>query len=709
LSKLAEAIEAAKEMGFEIPGPIGPLEKTLLFLADRCDGASSIDGQGFNKNDSLFGKTMASKVRSGQSLTPQEYKDVYKMLKLYNKNQLAPAGMDIRLIPKEPPKEGDGPREPEVIPPSPETIEAARYILENGKPIEAHLAHIKGKIHGGEKPARAIILSAYSAYLSQDDRLHADAVGSAQSGKSATITAVLETFPEENVIVTSEASPKSLYYLAQETPERLKDCIVYIDDARPEHIPVLKTFRNEGNVTPRNLTVSDGEVLELIVQYRPVVLASSVTPLRDLEQQATSRTFLISIHDATQEEEEKVRAAIRRKARAGAILSQKTDEHLKVLRAMACILRDGGVREVLVPFDAAEPMGADRRGAGQFQRLIKVSAFINQFQRPILELIDGRRFVLAIYEDLETAAKVWFDFAEGQEFKISARALEVLHSLPSIWPGKTAPVLANEMGKGQRTIERYLEDLYESGIVSRERITAPGMPWGYWCENGMRQKALSQISDTVDNKLNNVRITTEKFCRKYLGEKSSDSLKDSYINFFSNNDIIKKEMYKGIKKGDVDLEGDSQKIYSSLFSQKSCRDSEKEAIDSEIIVTDEMSQFGKMSADSGPENVASPPKNVVIHSETVEAELLRAEEARAAKEAHSREIAAKYTKKADPSVLEKVRILAAGGYRTQIPLPDNPSKFVDHLFECGEIAEFQRWKADDLIKRGIAEHVEAGA
>jgi hypothetical protein len=303
-----------------------------------------------------------------------------------------------------------------------------------------------------------------------------------------------------------------------------------------------------------------------------------------MEQQATSRTFLISIPDATPDEEKKVRVAIRRQARAGAVLSRKTDEQLQTLRAMAGILRDEGLKEVLVPFDALEPVGADRRGAGQFQRLIKISAFINQFQRPILELIDGRKFVLAIYEDLKTAAAVWFDFAEGQEFKISARAREVLNAIPNTWPGRTAPMLAKEMGKGQRSIERYLEDLYESGVVSRERITAPGMPWDYWCEEGMRQKALSQISDTEDEKMNSDRITTEKSCRKYLGEKSSDLLKDSIIDFFSNNDIIKKEMYKGIKKEGALLDRENpEKIFLTIFSPKLCRDSRKEAGDGEII------------------------------------------------------------------------------------------------------------------------------
>jgi hypothetical protein len=42
------------------------------------------------------------------------------------------------------------------------------------------------------------------------------------------------------------------------------------------------------------------------------------------------------------------------------------------------------------------------------------------------------------------------------------------------------------------TIERYLEDLFEAELVCRQQITAPGMPWGYWCEGQMRQKVLSK-------------------------------------------------------------------------------------------------------------------------------------------------------------------------------------------------------------------------
>ena len=442
---------------------------------------------------------------------------------------------------------------------NPAATAAGREILERGNPIQAHMDHVKERVCGGEKAARVVLLAAYSAFMSNGDRIHADVVGGAQSGKSTVTTEVLDTFPQENVMVTAEASPKSLYYLAQQDPERLKDAIVYIDDARPEHIPVLKTFRNEGNIISRNLTVADGEVLELVVSYRPVVLASAVTPLRDMEGQATSRAFLISVPDATPDEERMVRAKIRQQIATSALFSEKRDSSKEILQEMGRILRDEGIRDVVIPFDVEEPPGADRRGTGQFMRLIKVSAFVNQFQRPVAELEDGRKFVLATYEDFEQAARVWFDFAEGQEFKISSKVIEVLEKLPGDWPGRTATMLAKELEKGQRTIERYLEDLYEAGIASREKISSPGMPWGYWVESELRQKALSQISDTSDCTMIHDRITTENLCRKYMAKFSSDSLKDSSKRFFFNNhDIVIKKIHRGERELTSPVDGSGE-------------------------------------------------------------------------------------------------------------------------------------------------------
>jgi hypothetical protein len=91
------------------------------------------------------------------------------------------------------------------------------------------------------------------------------------------------------------------------------------------------------------------------------------------------------------------------------------------------------------------------------------------------------------------------------------------------------------------------------------------MPWGYWCEEQIRQKVLSKISDARDSVKDCDIIPTEILCRKYTAEKSSDSLKDSIEEFFSNNDIINEEICKGIIIEGVLRAGNPEEIYLTLF------------------------------------------------------------------------------------------------------------------------------------------------
>jgi hypothetical protein len=70
---------------------------------------------------------------------------------------------------------------------------------------------------------------------------------------------------------------------------------------------------------------------------------------------------------------------------------------------------------------------------------------------------------------------------------------------------------------------------------------------------------------------------------------------------------------------------------------------------------------------------------------------------------HPRKAEPTPAKKLNATTKEKVRIIKQDGYRTQIPSADDPGKFIDHLYSCGEIVEQEHWKACDLVKRGIAE------
>jgi hypothetical protein len=68
------------------------VETALLYLSGRCDGASSQDNRGFNGGDSKFGKSLASRIADGYSLTQNQITAAFKMLQKY-RGQLASGGI----------------------------------------------------------------------------------------------------------------------------------------------------------------------------------------------------------------------------------------------------------------------------------------------------------------------------------------------------------------------------------------------------------------------------------------------------------------------------------------------------------------------------------------------------------------------------------------------------------------------------------------
>ena len=77
----------------------------ILFLAGRCNGASSYDGAGFSKFDVEMGHSFASKIEQGYNFTPRMLAAAHRLCVKYRK-QLGLAGLPIPdkgLLPEVPP------------------------------------------------------------------------------------------------------------------------------------------------------------------------------------------------------------------------------------------------------------------------------------------------------------------------------------------------------------------------------------------------------------------------------------------------------------------------------------------------------------------------------------------------------------------------------------------------------------------------------
>lgn len=88
-SEILAIIAAKKEQQID-----DRLEQTILYLADKCDGAHLKDSSGFNAIDAEFGHWLASQIKQDKPLLHKHAEAAYKMLQKYNK-QLQQNGFDL--------------------------------------------------------------------------------------------------------------------------------------------------------------------------------------------------------------------------------------------------------------------------------------------------------------------------------------------------------------------------------------------------------------------------------------------------------------------------------------------------------------------------------------------------------------------------------------------------------------------------------------
>jgi DNA-binding transcriptional ArsR family regulator len=514
------------------------LEEALLHLDSLCDGARESDGHGFNKEDSEILRPRAAKLIETGIL--DDRKDTLKRLKKYKNTQLAPGGFsyeEIVRLEKGISKDKSTKKSKEEIKIDPIIKEKALYLLQNWDLVYARRKYIGNTLYGNEHAIDALTYIFNSAYLGHKYVIHADIVGESQAGKSTVTVKSLDLMPQEDIIPFSEMSPKYVYYKAKDTDFTNK--ILYIDDARKEHIPILKTLRNDSEGGLSHGTVIDGEAVDMMVKGRPAVIASSVKPLRDLEGQAANRSLLITIEKPSKETEAHIHAKIRQYIGKGAIrASSGQDEEMSILQQASRILRDEGIKDIIVPFDAEAPKGCGNRATAQFARIIVISAFIHQLKRPILHLRD-KKFVLAIYEDLNNALDIWHGLGIAHILKTSPTGLKLLRHLSIEAPNPdkgtdvknviTSQKLHERTGIPERTITAHLEDLYEAGLVSRCKIKAQGSPFAYWTDPDLSKlvNAEEPITGDIEEHLSNIR--QESSLPKYGPKYSSDCLKSRII------------------------------------------------------------------------------------------------------------------------------------------------------------------------------------
>ena len=316
-------------------------------------------------------------------------------------------------------------------------------------------------------------------------QLHLMSVGKTGKGKTDHFETALEFIPRENVIYVNDPSPKSFYYAAK-AGVKFDKCILLIDDATEDHIPILKSLTSQNRLKPRAWSVDEQQFIDLNIEGDLVVWCSSVSPIRDEQGQLTRRFLVVNPVESEELDRQVAKFTIERMRRG--VSRKEVPLEFEVVKCMTKILK-GNMCKVVIPFEFDFITDPQRTLHSFFVGILQAVAKANMFKRLVVER-EGEKIIWAEPEDFEEAKKIWKEFALYQ-MKVDYTGLRILEALTDKEPqgsldekeketrpepsddAPTVSYLAKKLRESPRTIRDKLNNLYDAGLVDKKW-------WGSW-------------------------------------------------------------------------------------------------------------------------------------------------------------------------------------------------------------------------------------
>jgi hypothetical protein len=576
-------------------------------------------------------------------------------------------------------------------------VEKARAIAERGDPFKYAIWQAQRNHLGDIDYQKVLIASIASAASQTSNGIQPGGNGDKGSGKSDACAATYHLVPMDRRLDGS-LSPMSLFYL-QEMGRLRSGMILFSDDVEYDGIiPIYKrsTARFQHGIT--HFSVSGGKDrkgIELIVPPRMVWWLTSVESVAN--EQAFDRQYPISTDSSAGHKKRVSREIADRRARKELRLAE--DEGIEVARAIIADIFDNGPFKVLVP-QSTKSMWlkvADFRGQEQFWDLVDALVILRWRQHK--QDVDG--WLIAEDKDL-IEAKGILTGHKVAHFADLTEAEAKLVGVMSSGHSMTQKELTEALSVAQSTLsERLRSIMAKSAIITEDydqgkKIYAlnPKMQLGadYW--GGL---------DLIDLKIdNNEAYRSQKIalsgCYRYvIGLPIGIIINNSNRIPSSLSVNVGESMARDTRSCEKCL-GWEESIPSSILISAKTTDNDQKQQQEPLSDTDKPPKTEPARTDNdsngGPDIPIRQAGGAV-------------DEKAPTSGPNPRKDAPIPPKKLNATTKEKVRIIKQDGYRTQIPSPDNPGKFIDHLYSCGEVVEQEHWKACDLIKRDIAEAVKS--
>ncbi len=480
-SKFKETLDAAREMGFDIPDKDGNTEAELLNAQELLkDLAEKVKADPRVLKDPAILKAMAELRKED----PIEYDLLIEAIKKAGVGlKVATINVLVDKYVSENQKVADKVTEP------PNGIkDKALAIAKRGSPYNFLIWQAQ-RNHLGDIPYQKVLIASVASTSSlTSNGIQPGSTGDKGSGKSDACAATYHLIPNDRRLDGS-LSPMSLFYL-QEKGRLQAGMVLFSDDVEYEPIlPIYKrsTARFQQGIT--HYTVSSGKNREAMELHIPPRLSWWLTSVESVpNEQANDRQSPISTDSSPVHKKMVSKEIGTRRARKEIRLTE--DEGILVARAIIADIYDNGPFKVLIPqADKAEWLKyADFRGQEQFWDLVDALAILRWRQR----VIDSDGWLVASDKDLIEAKDILTAHKVANLSDLTPAEVQLVGVLTSEF-GNTQKELTEALGIAQNTVSERLKSIMaKSPLITEEVIGGkktyalnPNMSLGsaYW--NGL--------------------------------------------------------------------------------------------------------------------------------------------------------------------------------------------------------------------------------
>ena len=318
----------------------------------------------------------------------------------------------------------------------------------------------------GEQKTKTLL---FLLMLSKDlsDPQSAVLLNKASTGKSYVCKEVLKFFDDEDKMQFARMTERFLENMGGDLSEK----ILFVEEYNGLSEEFLRVILSEGEGTLGTLD-ENRKVKKIQTKGKPCLISCLAGNNVQIGEQMKTRIWLLSVDDSPTQTE-KILEYLDRKAKTVDYGFGKMERN--IFSRLTKYLNIEGVKDVLVPFASAKKFGFPlndvraRRDYQKFLAIIKVSAYLHQLNRPIVDDAEKKKHVVASLYDYEIARMLTLEHLQPTLLGLSKEVINLYNRIKGWDRQFFIQDICSEIKVKRSRASVLMKQLVDNNVVEKEK------------------------------------------------------------------------------------------------------------------------------------------------------------------------------------------------------------------------------------------------